>query len=69
MLLFVILVAWGLKDEELYWSEVGWYAGFCVVSSAVMMLIGLATIIIVVPFVIVDIILIAKLMGFNPSVT
>ena len=69
VLLFVILVAWGLKDDSLYWSEAGWYTGFCIVASAVMLLFRLPLIVLAVPFIICDIILILKLLGTNPSAT
>jgi hypothetical protein len=60
-LLFLILVVWGLKEEDLEWAEAGILAAVLLVSGAMVVLAGWATVLIAVPAVILDVWLLFKL--------
>ncbi|MEX2243976.1 MAG: hypothetical protein WD716_09045 [Fimbriimonadaceae bacterium] len=62
---FVVLAAWGLKDEELYWGEVGVCAAVVVVFGVVCYFSGWPMYLMAVPLVLADIWMIFKLFGGN----
>jgi hypothetical protein len=61
ILLFLILAAWGLKDEDVSWTEVGIAAAVIVASAIVILLTGLQPILLAVPAGAVDAWLLYKL--------
>ncbi len=67
-LLFLILVVWGLKDEDLYWGEVAVCTAIIAASWLVFFFAGWPAYITVVPTVIVDIWLLFKLDLFSATV-
>jgi hypothetical protein len=61
ILLFLILAVWGLKDEDVGWTEVGIATALLVVSGLVVYQMGLHPRLITVPAVIADVWLLYKL--------
>jgi hypothetical protein len=61
VLLFLILAAWGLKDEDVSWTEVGIAAAVIAVSAVVVIFTGQQPVLIAVPAVAVDVWLLYEL--------
>lgn len=61
VMLFLILAAWGLKDEDVSWGEVGIAAAVIVVSAVAILATGQLPVLIAVPVGLVDVWLLYKL--------
>jgi hypothetical protein len=61
LLLFIVLVGWGLRDGELDWSDVAKYVGLMAVGTVIVWFIE--PVLVIVPFVLVLILLVVRVLG------
>ena len=67
ILAFLVLAAWGLKDEDLTWLEVGIAFAVLVACGVVISLTGMQPVLIAVPACIIDVWLLYKLDLLNAT--
>ena len=63
LVLFAVLVGWGLYDTDIYLQEAGIFAGILAVAAVCVLLIHLPVMVLVVVTILLDIVLIVKVLG------